>query len=216
MTETTAPAAPAPAPPTTTEAAAADTPAPAPPTRTVDGVELPAPGRYAIDVGHSAILFAVRHLGLSKVRGQFSAFDGVVEIAERPEDSSVAVEVELASVDTNLAPRDDRLRGEDFFDVEHHPTMSFRSTGVRGAGASWTVDGDLTVRGVTAPVNLEVTFEGAGVDPWGGRRIAFSATADVDRERWGLTWNQTLDTGGFLVGRTAHLTLEVEALLQSP
>lgn len=201
---------------TETTASAADPAAPAPalPTRTVAGAELPIPGRYAIDVGHSAVLFAVRHLGLSQVRGVFGAFDGVVEIAERPEGSTVAVDVDVASVDTRLAPRDDRLRGEDFFDVANHPNMSFRSTGVQGSGASWTVDGDLTIRGVTAPVRLDVTFEGAGVDPWGGRRIAFSATGEVDRERWGITWNQNLDTGGVLVGRKARLDLEIEAVLQ--
>jgi polyisoprenoid-binding protein YceI len=192
------------------------TPTPAPQLRTVDGAELPVPGTYTLDITHSAVLFAVRHLGLSQVRGLFGTFDGVVTIAERPEDSTVAVDIDPASVDTRLAFRDERLRGDDFFDVAHHPTMSFRSTRVAGSGSTWTVEGDLTIRGVTQPVTLDVTFQGAAVDPWGGRRIAFAATGQVDRERWGLTWNQTLDTGGVFVGRTVRFDLEVEAVQQYP
>ena len=190
------------------------TPTPAPQTRTVDGAELPVPGTYTLDLTHSAVMFAVRHLGLSQVRGHFEEFDGVMEIAERPEDSTVAVFVDLGSVDTRLAPRDERLRGDDFFDVANHPTMTFRSTRVAGSGSTWTVEGDLTIRGVSHPVTLDVTFQGAATDPWGGRRIAFAATGKVDRERWGLTWNQTLDTGAIFVGRTVHLDIEAEAVQQ--
>ena len=201
---------------------------PAAPLRTVDGVLLPAPGTYAVDVGHSAVLFAVRHLGLSRVRGIFGAFEGVVEIADRPEASSVRVDVDVASVDTRLAPRDERLRGEDFFDAARHPTMTFRSTRVAPASASvsvpasapagdrWAVEGDLTIRGVTQPVTLDVRFEGGELDPFGGRRIAFTASGEVDRERWGISWNQVLDSGGLFVGRTVTLDLEVEAVLRDP
>lgn len=183
-------------------------------TRTVDGAELPVAGLYAIDASHSAVEFVVRHLGLAKVRGRFSAFEGVVEIAERPEDSSVTVDVELASIDTREPNRDEHLRTNDFFDVPSHPTMSFKSTKVTGSGNRWQVTGDLTLKGATKPVTLDVSFEGAGADPWGGQRIAFSATAEIDREEWGVNWNQALETGGFVVGKKVKLELEVEAVKQ--
>jgi polyisoprenoid-binding protein YceI len=184
-------------------------------TRTVDGVEQPAAGRYAIDPRHSAVEFAVRHLGLAKVRGRFHTFDGVVEIADRPEESTVAVDVELASIDTSDPPRDEHLRTGDFLDVPNHPTMSFRTTRVTGSGTAWSVEGDLTLRGVTQPITLDVTLEGTGPDPFGGHRVAFSATGEIDRERWGMTWNQVLDTGGLAVGKKVRLELEVEAVRQA-
>jgi len=181
-------------------------------TRTVDGAELPVPGSYAIDVSHSAVEFVVRHLGLAKVRGRFRAFHGSIEIADRPEESTVTVDIDLASIDTFEPNRDERLRTNDFFDVPNHPTMSFRSTRVTGSGTNWSVEGDLTLRGATNPVTLDVTFEGAGGDPWGGQRIAFSASGEIDREQWGVSWNQPLETGGFVIGKKVKLELEVEAL----
>jgi polyisoprenoid-binding protein YceI len=186
--------------------------APAPLTRTIDGAELPVPGTYAIDASHSAVEFVVRHLGLSKVRGGFNAFDGVIEIADRPEESMVTVDVALVSLDTREPNRDEHLRASDFFDVPNHPTMSFRSTRVTGSGTDWTVDGDLTLRGVSNPVSLVVTFEGAGRDPWGGHRIAFSASGEIVRDRWGMNWNQVLETGGLVIGKKVKLELEVEAV----
>jgi polyisoprenoid-binding protein YceI len=186
--------------------------APAPLTRTVDGAELPVPGTYAIDASHSAVEFVVRHLGISKLRGGFNAFDGVIEIADRPEESMVTVDVALASLDTREPNRDEHLRAGDFFDVPNHPTMSFRSTRVTGSGTDWTVDGDLTLRGVSNPVSLVVSFEGAGRDPWGGHRIAFSASGEIVRDRWGMTWNQVLETGGLVIGKKVKLELEVEAV----
>ncbi len=183
-------------------------------TRTIDGTELPVAGLYAIDASHSAVEFVVRHLGLAKVRGRFSAFEGVIEIGERPEDSTVTVDVELASIDTREPNRDEHLRTNDFFDVPNHPTMSFKSTSVTGSATRWQVTGELTLKGVTKPVTLDVSFEGAGADPWGGNRIAFSATAEIDREQWGVSWNQALESGGFVVGKKVKLELEVEAVKQ--
>jgi polyisoprenoid-binding protein YceI len=190
------------------------TQAQAPLTRTVAGAELPVPGTYAIDTSHSAVEFAVRHLGLAKVRGGFSAFDGVIEIAERPEESNVTVDVDVASIDTREPNRDEHLRTNVFFDVANHPTMSFRGTRVTGSGTNWTVKGDLTLRGVTNQVTLDVTFEGAGGDQWGGQRIALSASGEIDRDQWGMNWNQVLETGGFVIGRRVKLDLEVEAVKQ--
>lgn len=181
-------------------------------TRTVDGVQLPAPGHWAIDASHSSVGASVRHLGLSKVRGAFRAFTGAIDVAERPEDSSVQVSIEAGSVDTREPARDEHLRSPDFLDVATSPTIDFRSTKVTGAGERWQVEGDLTIRGTTRPVTLEVTFEGVENDPWGGSRAAFSATAELDREAFGLTWNQVLESGGLLVGKKVRIDLEVEVV----
>jgi polyisoprenoid-binding protein YceI len=182
-------------------------------TRTVDGVALPLPGTYALDAAHTDVGFSVRHLMVSKTKGRFSGVTGTITIADEPTDSSVEVEIDVASIDTRDDKRDGHLRSADFFDVEQFPTMTFRSTAVRPLGGErWAVDGDLTVHGVTRLVGLEVTFEGAARDPWGGERLGFTARAEVDREDFGLSWNQTLETGGVLIGKAAKLEIEAEAV----
>jgi len=186
----------------------------APATRTLNGVELPAAGPWAIDVSHSSINFKVRHLGLAKTRGRFTRFEGVVQVGEQPTDTSVEVSIELDSVDTHDETRDNHLRSPDFFDVANHPTMTFRSTGVRGAGTDWVLDGDLTIAGVTKPVSLEVEYDGVSTDPWGGVRAGFTAKTEVNREDWGLTYNAVLETGGFLVGKNVTIELDVELIRQ--
>ncbi|MBI2167950.1 MAG: YceI family protein [Actinobacteria bacterium] len=183
-------------------------------TRTVAGQELPTPGTWEIDRSHSSAEFVVRHLMVSKVRGRFGDFAGSVEIGEAPEASSVAVTLQAASIETGESPRDEHLRSADFLDVESFPTLAFRSTGVEAAGKRWKVTGDLTIRDVTRPVVLDVEFGGAAGDPWGGQRAAFSASTEIDREDFGLTWNQVLETGGVLVGKTIKIELEVEAVRQ--
>jgi polyisoprenoid-binding protein YceI len=120
--------------------------------------------------------------------------------------------VALASLDTREPNRDEHLRASDFFDVPNHPTMSFRSTRVTGSGTDWILEGDLTLKGVTNPVSLDVTFEGTGRDPWGRHRIAFSASGEIGRDHWGMNWNQVLETGGFVIGKKVKLELEVEAV----
>ena len=180
--------------------------------RTVDGVELPAAGHWAIDASHSSVEASVRHLGLSKVRGAFRSFTGGIDVAERPEDSSVQVSIDAGSVDTREAARDEHLRSPDFLDVAAHPTIDFRSTRVTGKGSRWEVEGDLTLRGTTRPVTLDVRFEGLESDPWGGSRAAFSARTELDREAFGLTWNQVLESGGLLVGKKVRIDLEVEVI----
>jgi polyisoprenoid-binding protein YceI len=183
----------------------------APLTRTVDGVELPAAGTYTLDVSHSSIGFVVKHLMVSKTRGTFTGFSGTVVIAEDPTQSSVQVDVDVASIETRDEKRDGHLRSADFFDVETYPTMTFRSTSVKPAGDEWIVDGDLTVHGVTGPLQLKVAFEGAANTPWGGQAIGFSAKGEVNREDFGLTWNQALETGGVLVGKKATIEIDAEA-----
>ncbi len=186
-----------------------------PVTRIVDGTEVPAPGVYALDVAHSHVGLSVRHLMVSKTKGRFADFSGTVTIGEDPLDSSVELEIQAASIDTKDETRDGHLRSPDFFDAEAFPTITYRSTKVTPAGAGrWTVDGELTVRDVTVPVPLEVTFEGGAKDPWGGTRIGFAARTELDREAFGLTWNQALETGGVLVGKQVRVDIDAEAVQQ--
>jgi len=181
-------------------------------TRTLDGADLPGAGRWTIDPSHSSAAFSVRHLGLSKVRGRFGSFTGAIEVGERPEDTWVTASVDASSIDTKDPKRDEHLRSPDFFDVATHPTLEFRSTAVSGSGDRWELRGDLTIRGTTRPVVLDVTSEGVATDPWGGTRAAFSATTEIDREAFGLTWNQALESGGLLVGKKVRIDLEVEVV----
>ena len=183
--------------------------------RVVAGKEVPAAGRYAIDKSHSTVEFVARHLMISKVRGRFADFDGVVAIGEDPTESSVEVTIDAASLTTSDDTRDGHLRGTDFFDVEKYPMLAFRSTGVEHhQGGTWRVLGDLTVREVTRPVFLDVEFEGASTSPWDDQRIGFTASTELDREEWGLTWNQALEAGGVLVGRKVRIEIAVQAIAQ--
>ena len=192
------------------------TPAAVPaPTRPYRGGEVPVAGTYQLDTAHTTVEFVARHLMITKVRGRFAQFGGSVQVAEVPEESSVEVTIDATSVDTNQDQRDAHLRSADFLDVEHHPTLRFTSTGVADAGdGHWQVAGDLTVRGTTRPVVLEAAFEGGSVTPWGSRAVAFSAWTEIDREDWGLTYNQALEAGGVLVGKKVRIELNVEAVLE--
>lgn len=186
------------------------------PTRTVDGTEVPVAGTFTLDASHSEVGFSVRHVMVSKTKGRFADVTGAVVIAEDPLASSVNVTIDAASIDTRDAGRDEHLRSADFLDVASFPTLTYASRSVVPAGPGrWTVEGDLTVKGVTRPVPLEVTFEGGARDPWGGERIGFAAKAELDREDFGLTWNQVLETGGVLVGKTVKIEIEAEAVLDA-
>jgi polyisoprenoid-binding protein YceI len=175
---------------------------------------LPATGTWTIDPSHSEVSFKVRHLGISKTRGRFGSFRGDIVVAEQPEQSRVAVEIDAASIDTKDEGRDAHLRSGDFFDADSFPTLTFVTTGVVAAGDRWVVSGDLTIRGVTHPVVLDTEIAGLVTDPWGNQRVGFQASAEVNREDFGLTWNAALETGGLLVGKTVQIDLEVEAVLQ--
>ncbi len=184
-------------------------------TRTVNGIVLPAPGSFALDPAHSHVAFSVRHM-MGKVRGRFASFSGTVTIADEPVASSVDVAIDVGSIDTGDEQRDGHLRSPDFFDTESYPNMTYRSTGLTPKGdGRYRVEGDLTIKGVTRPVPLDLTFEGVGVDPWGNQRLGFSATAEIDREEFGLTWNQALETGGLLVGKKVAIEIEAQAVRQS-
>jgi polyisoprenoid-binding protein YceI len=177
----------------------------------------PAPGTYLLDASHTDVGFRVRHLGVGRVRGRFEDVDARLVVAGDPTASSLEVSIPLASVNTRDEQRDAHLRSADFFDVEQHPTMTYRSTSVGELAddGSFTVDGDLTVRGVTRPVRLDAVLEGALTDPWGNARFGFSATAELDREAFGLTWNQALEAGGVLVGKKVSIEIEGEAIPQA-
>ena len=186
------------------------------PTRQLDGRSLPTPGSYHLDPSHTEVGFKVRHLMVSKIRGRFADVSGIVTIADDPLESSVEATIGVASLDTRDEGRDEHLRSADFFDVENHATITFRSTGVTHAGGEhYAVAGDLTIRGVTQPVTLDAKFEGGLVDPWGNPRIGFSATAEVDRDDFDVNWNQALEAGGVLVGKTVTIEIEAEAVSQS-
>jgi len=180
-------------------------------TRSVDGVEVPIAGSYAIDASHTDVGFVVRHLMLSKTRGRFPAVEGTIVIGEDPLDSHVEVSIETAGVETGDDHRDQHLRSPDFFDADQHPLMTYRSRAVRPTGPGrWIVEGDLTIRDVTRPVELDLSFEGGLTDPWGNVRAGFTASAEINRDEFGLTWNQLLEGGGVLVGRTVSIEIEAE------
>jgi len=184
-------------------------------TRTLDGIALPAPGTWEIDPGHAEVAFIGRHLMLSKVRGRFTGVSGAVTVAEDPTESRLDVTIDMASVDSGLAARDEHLRSADLFDVENHPVATFRSTAVTHTGTTAAVTGDLTIKGVTRPVTLQVEYVGHARDPWGADRAGFSAHATLNREDWGLTWNMLLETGGIAVSKEIRLELEVETVRRS-
>jgi polyisoprenoid-binding protein YceI len=181
-------------------------------TRDHKGTLVPAPGVYDIDAKHTSVGFVARHLMISKVRGSFDDVEGVITVAETPEESKVEVRIGAASVRTGEDQRDAHLRSGDFFDVDTHPHWTFTSTAVEQDGDSWKVTGDLTISGATHPVVLDVEFDGANITPWGTSALGFSASAEIDREQWGLTYNQVLETGGVMVGKKVRIELNVEAV----
>ncbi len=182
-------------------------------TRNFEGLDIPEAGTFAIDASHSAAAFTVRHLVVAKTRGRFTDIAGEIDFADNPLDSSVNVTIGSASVSTGDDVRDDHLRSPDFLDVEQHPTLTFRSTGVRYVNREqFVVDGELTIASVAKPVALEVNYDGSVLDPWGGVRAVFTASTKINREDFGLTWNQALEAGGVLVGKDVVIDIEIEAV----
>jgi polyisoprenoid-binding protein YceI len=182
--------------------------------RTVNGVEVPAAGVWRVDPGHAEVGFVGRHFGLTKVRGRFVKVDGDVTITDDLTASSVTVTIDMASVSSGDEARDDHLRSPDFFDVANHPTATFRSTALTLHGTSATMAGELTIKDVTRPVTIDVDYLGHARDPWQNDRAVFSASAKINREDWGLTWNMVLDAGGLLVSKEIRLEIEVELVRQ--
>jgi polyisoprenoid-binding protein YceI len=184
--------------------------------RVVDGVQLPAPGTYTLDPTHTRVGFVARHLMVTKVRGHFGGVEGSITVAADPKASTADATLATASIDTGTADRDTHLKSEDFFDVEKYPTITFTGARVLAQdGAEFKVAGELTVKDVTREVILDVEVDGVAKDPWGGTRLAVTASTELDREEWGLTWNVALETGGVLVSKKVKLEIEAQAVLQA-
>ena len=173
-------------------------------------------GTWTIDAVHSEVGFTVRHMMVSKVRGRFGSFSGQFVTGEDVLASSVTAEIDMASIDTNNGQRDDHIRSADFFEVEAHPTMTYRSTGIREDGdGGYLVSGDLTLKGVTRPVELQLEIGGFGPDAYGGYRAGFSAQATINRKDFGVSFNAALETGGAVVGDKVTIHLEIEGVLNA-
>jgi polyisoprenoid-binding protein YceI len=182
-------------------------------TRTLDGVEVPAPGEWVFDTAHTNLMFVARYAMLTKVRGHFNTFEGKIHVAEKPEESSVELTIDAASITTDNDMRDNHLRSGDFLDLENHPTITFKSTKVEVLGKDrLRVTGDLTIRGVTKEVVLDTEYVGVQKDAFGRTRVAFATTLEIDREEFGVSWNAVLETGGVMVGKKIQIELEVQAL----
>jgi polyisoprenoid-binding protein YceI len=171
---------------------------------------------WTIDTSHSQIQFSVRHMMISNVRGRFENFNGTVELDEqKPEATTVDVKIDVASVNTRDPQRDGHLKSPDFFDAEKYPDLTFVSKKVKQADTSHAqLVGDLTMHGVTHEVTLNVEFNGTAKSPWGTTSAGFSAETKINRKDWGLVWNQTLETGGVLVGEVITISIELELVKQ--
>jgi polyisoprenoid-binding protein YceI len=181
-----------------------------------DRAAYPPAGTWTFDKAHTTIGFVARHM-LTKVRGRFTEYDGKVEIGERPEDSSVEVRIEAASLTTDTQMRDDHLRSDDFLEVETYPQLVFKSKELRPTGeTTFELVGDLTIKDITREVVLQAEFDGFGPTMDGtGLLAAFSARTEIDREAWDMTWNVAVETGGWLVGRKVQIEIDAELNLPS-
>ena len=165
---------------------------------------------WTLDPAHSQIEFAVKHMMVTTVRGQFRKFTVEVDFdEERPERSSVVAHIDASSVETGIEARDAHLRSADFFDAASHPELSFRSTRIAADGPDYKIEGDLTIRGETNPVVLNAEIGGVVANLQGGRRAGFNATTRISRKAWGLTWNQVLEAGGWAVGDEIKISIDL-------
>ncbi len=167
---------------------------------------------WTVDKSHSTVGFEVKHMMVSKVKGQFVDYTANVEATDLADltTASIAFTFDVASINTNSEDRDNHLKSEDFFDVQKYPTISFQSTNITKDGDDYAVTGDLTIKDVTKPVTFEVEFGGQGKNPWGVEVYGFEAQAKINREEFGLTWNAALETGGVLVGKDIKINVELE------
>jgi polyisoprenoid-binding protein YceI len=181
-------------------------------------VEIPGyvAGTWTIDPVHSEVSFVVRHMMVSKVRGRFDKFEGTIVTGADPLQSSVNATVDLSSVNTGEPNRDNHIRSADFFEVESHPTLTFHSTGVRSDGDDFLLDGDLTIRGTTKAVTLKLEVNGFGPDAYGGTRSGFSASTEINRNDFGVSYNGPIPGGGVAVSEKVTIHLEIEGVLDKP
>ncbi len=182
---------------------------------TETAVEIPGyvAGTWTVDPVHSEVSFVVRHMMVSKVRGRFDKFSGTITTAEDPLRSTVTAIVDLSSVNTGEPNRDNHIRSADFFEVEKHPEMTFQTSGIRRHGDEFLLDGDLHLRGVTRPVTFRLEVNGFGPDAYGGTRAGFSATTEINRTDWGVSYNGPIPGGGVAVSDKVTINLEIEAVL---
>ncbi|RID89078.1 polyisoprenoid-binding protein [Peribacillus asahii] len=168
--------------------------------------------KWTVDQSHSSVGFEVKHMMVSKVKGQFDSYTADVEAVDLADltTASIAFKFDVASINTRSEDRDNHLKSADFFDVETYPTIDFKSTNITKAGDDYKVTGDLTIKGVTKTVTFDVEFGGKGTNPWGIEVYGFEATAKINREEFDLTWNAALETGGVLVGKDIRINVELE------
>jgi polyisoprenoid-binding protein YceI len=172
-------------------------------------------GTWKLDPTHSAVTFSVRHLAISKVRGAFESFDVTVVTAEDPTQSTIEASIDMASVNTNQVDRDNHLKTGDFFLIEEYPTMNFVSTSIAADGEDLTIEGNLTLRGVTKPITLKGEFGGIVVDGYGQTKAAASVSTKINRTEFGVNWNAALEAGGFTLGDVVSIDLEIQVVLQA-
>jgi polyisoprenoid-binding protein YceI len=173
-------------------------------------------GKWKIDPVHSEVSFVVRHMVVAKVRGRFDSFEGEYETSEDPFQSWARVTIDASSINTGNGDRDNHVRSADFLDVENHPTITFESTAVRQEGDRFFLDGNLTIRGVTKPVTLDLEVNGFGPDPYGGTRSGFSAKTEINRHDFGVSYNGPIPgvDGAMVLSDKVAITIEVEGVLQ--
>jgi len=172
-------------------------------------------GTWVIDPSHSEAGFTTRHAGIAKVRGSIAITEGTIVVGDSLETSSVTAVLDAATIDTRDANRDGHLRSADFFDVENFPTWTFTSTSVAPKGSDYVLTGELAIHGVAKTVDLDLEFNGTATDPFGNARAGFSASTEISRKDFGLTWNAALETGGFLVSDNVKVSLEISTIRQA-
>ncbi|MGX7828054.1 YceI family protein [Actinokineospora sp. 24-640] len=181
-------------------------------TTTIDFTTLT--GAYAIDPAHSRVGFVARHAMVTKVRGGFNEFEGTAVLdGAAPEKSTVALTIQVASIDTRNGQRDEHLRANDFLDVANHPAITFASTAIaHDGGADFQVTGDLTIKGVTREITFPLEFQGSATDPFGNERVGFEGALTINRKDYGVSWNVALEAGGVLVSEKVTLEFEISAI----
>lgn len=171
---------------------------------------------WQIDAAHSQVVFAVKHMVVSTVRGHFDVIRGTLDFDEaHPENASIEAEADVASINTREKNRDAHLRSADFFDAEKYPVISFKSTKVERAGDDYKVTGDFTMHGVTRPVTFDVQYGGTIKDPYGLLRVGLNGRTKLSRKDWGLTYGALLETGSAIVGDEVKIEFELEAVTQA-
>lgn len=187
------------------------------PTKVSEATTIPGyvAGTWVIDPVHSEVGFSVRHLMVSKVRGRFETFEGEIVTSDDILETTATLTVDLNSINTGNADRDNDLRSANYFEVDKYPTMTYRVLDLRADGDKYVADGELTVKDITNPVALQVEFHGVSPDPWGGTRAGLSATGEINRKDFGITFDMPMEGGGLVVGDKIKVDLEIEAVLQT-